>query len=49
MGIAILQRAVAGILCAVLALTGMGLFSLFTAEFATFILKEVKNIIKRWK
>lgn len=35
------------ILCAVLVLTGMGLFSLFTAEFATFILKEVKNVAKR--
>lgn len=30
------------ILCSVLVLTGMGLFSLFTAEFATFILKEFK-------
>jgi voltage-gated potassium channel len=32
------------ILCAMLVLTGMGLFSLFTAEFATYILKEVKRI-----
>lgn len=31
------------IICAILVLTGMGLFSLFTAEFATFILKEVKH------
>lgn len=31
------------ILCAILVITGMGLFSLFTAEFATFILKEVKQ------
>lgn len=30
------------ILCSILVLTGMGLFSLFTAEFATFILKELK-------
>jgi voltage-gated potassium channel len=34
------------ILCALLVLTGMGLFSLFTAEFATYILKEVKSIKK---
>jgi voltage-gated potassium channel len=31
------------ILCAMLVLTGMGLFSLFTAEFATYILKQVKR------
>lgn len=31
------------VLCAILVITGMGLFSLFTAEFATFILKEVKQ------
>lgn len=30
------------ILCSILVLTGMGLFSLFTAEFATYILKELK-------
>jgi Ion channel. len=34
------------VLCAVLVLTGMGLFSLFTAEFAAFILKEVKKTQK---
>lgn len=32
------------ILCALLVLTGMGLFSLFTAEFAAYILKAVKKI-----
>lgn len=30
------------LLCSILVLTGMGLFSLFTAEFATYILKELK-------
>ncbi len=34
------------VLCAVLVLTGMGLFSLLTAEFASFILKEVKQFQK---
>jgi voltage-gated potassium channel len=34
------------LLCAILVLTGMGLFSLFTAEFAAFILKEVKKARK---
>lgn len=32
------------ILCALLVLTGMGLFSLFTAEFAAYILKTVGKI-----
>jgi voltage-gated potassium channel len=32
------------ILCAMLVLTGMGLFSLFTAEFAAYILKAVKKV-----
>lgn len=31
------------ILCAILVLTGMGLFSLFTGEFASYILKNVKS------
>lgn len=34
------------LLCAILVLTGMGLFSLFTAEFAAFILKEIKKVQK---
>lgn len=37
------------ILCALLVLTGMGLFSLFTAEFATYILKEVKAVSQHQK
>lgn len=35
------------VLCSLLVLTGMGLFSLFTAEFASFILKEVKAASKK--
>lgn len=35
------------VMCALLVLTGMGLFSLFTAEFAAYILKAVDNYKKR--